>query len=370
MSKVLCGFALIGCLVASGPSQAADAPVEAAPSEPAAPVPLDIVTLKDGGVLYGEVVEMAGGILILKTPASSDKAIKVNWVEVTKLSVNHPLPFHLKEGTILNGTATAGPDGMLNIQVEPLKGSMAVPLGSVVSVNPLVQPPVIYTGNLSGGYSQTTGNSHLRNASMLGEFVARSEQLRLTILGRYVYGDNANTLLARNARGTIKLDFFITKRFYWFASAYFENDRFQDLKMRTALASGPGYQWIDRGDFSGILKDMTFYTESGLAYFNEDFSVASDQSSFRARLSAKWNWPILEERITFYHFSELFPSLQNTADYFLTMDNGVRFKVWEELVSGFQVTTRYNSRPARGTGDTDNLFLWTLGYTFDTTRKR
>ncbi|MEK7301002.1 MAG: DUF481 domain-containing protein, partial [Nitrospirota bacterium] len=67
---------------------------------------------------------------------------------------------------------------------------------------------------------------------------------------------------------------------------------------------------------------------------------------------------------------EFYPSLQNASNYFLTMDNGVRFKIWEGFVSGLQVTTRYNSRPAPGTGDTDNLYLFTLGYSFDTTRKR
>lgn len=342
---------------------------QTAPVAPA-PTPLDIVTLKDGSIIYGEVLEMTGGILFLKTSSSPDNMIKIKWDDVTQLSVNHPIPFHLKEGTILNGTATAGPEGTLNIQAEPLKGSLTVPMSSVTSLNPLIQPPVIYIGSLTGGYSQTTGNSHLRNASLLGELVARSEQLRLTMNARYVYGDNANALIARNARGTIKLDFFITKRFFWFASAYFENDQFQDLKLRTALASGPGYQWVDRGDFSGILKDMTFYTEGGLSYFNEDFNVAPDQASFRARLSAKLNWPLFDDHITLYHFSEFFPSLENTSNYYLTMDNGVRFKIWEGFVSGFQVTTRYNSRPARGTGDTDNLYLMTLGYSFDTTRKR
>ena len=198
----------------------------------------------------------------------------------------------------------------------------------------------------------------------------RSEQLRLSINGRYVYGDNANTLIARNARGTIKLDFFITKRLYWFVSSYFESDRFQDLKMRTALATGPGYQFIERGDFSGILKNMTLYAEAGLAYFNEDFRVADDASSFRGRWSLRLNWPILDDRITFYHFDELYPSLQNTKNYYLTMDNGVRFKLIEGFVSNFQVTTRFNSNPAKGTGDTDNLYLWTLGYSFDTTKKR
>ena len=84
----------------------------------------------------------------------------------------------------------------------------------------------------------------------------------------------------------------------------------------------------------------------------------------------KFNWPLLDDKITLYHFSEFYPSLQNTKTYYLTMDNGVRFKIFDGFVSGFQVTTRYNSTPAPGTGDTDNLYLMTLGYSFDTTRKR
>jgi len=341
---------------------------EQVPTAP--PVPLDIVTLKDGSVIYGEVIEMSEGVLQIKTAASPDNSVKVKWDNVVKLSINHAVPFHLKEGSVIRGTATAGPNGILNVQAEPLKGNIEVPISSVTAMNPVVQPPVIYTGSLAGAYSQTTGNSHLRNASLLGDFVARSEQLRLSINGRYVYGDKDNQISARNARGTIKLDFFITKRFYWFASAYFENDRFQDLKMRTALASGPGYQFLERGDLSGIFKEMTFYTEAGVAYFNEDFRVAEDKSSLRGRISMKWNWPLLDDRITLYHFNEIFPSIENTSNYFRTMDNGVRFKIWDGFVSGFQVTTRYNSKPAPGTGDTDNLYLWTLGYTFDTTRKR
>src|SRR5262245_32922009 len=187
-----------------------------------APTPADIVTLKDGSIIHGEVLEMAGGILFLKNPSNPDNLIKLKWEDVTQLSVDHPIPFHLEDGTILNGTATTEQDGVLKIHVEQLKGSIEVPMSSVQSVNPLPQRPAIYVGNLTGGYSQTTGNSHLRNASLLGELVARSEQLRLTMNVRYVYGDDKGSLIARNARGTIKLDFFITKRFFWFASAYFE----------------------------------------------------------------------------------------------------------------------------------------------------
>ena len=330
----------------------------------------DIVTLKDGSILYGEVIEMSGGILFLKTSSASDNMLKIKWEDVAKLDVTHQLPFHLKEGTILNGTATAGPDGTLNIQAQPLEGSMTVPLTSVTSINPLAQPPVTYIGSLNAGYSQSTGNSRLRNVSVLGDFMARSEQLRLSMLGRYVYGDNAGELITRNARGTIKLDFFMTKRLFWFASAYFENDRFQDLKLRTAISSGPGFQWIERGDYSGLFKDMTFFSEAGLAYFNEDFRTAEDEASFRARVSMKMDWPLFNGLVTLYHYDEIFPSLQNASNFFFTMDNGIRLKIVAGLTSGFQVTTRYNNQPPARTTNTDNLYLFTLGYSFDTTRKR
>jgi putative salt-induced outer membrane protein YdiY len=369
MKKWFWFLIFLSCLLTPRLVAAADAPSVVDVQTPA-PAPIDMVTLKDGSVLYGEVVEMSGGLLLIKTAAAPENTVKINWASVSKLAINHPVPFHLKEGSVLIGTATEGPNGTINVRAEPLKETMEVPMDSVTSINPVIQPPVLYSGSVTGGYSQTTGNSHLRNATLLGDFVARSEQLRLSINGRYVYGDKASTLIARNARGTIKLDLFITKRLYWFVASYFEQDTFQDLKMRTALATGPGYQFIERGDFSGILTNMTLYTEAGLAYFNEDFRVADDESSLRGRWSLKLNWPILDDRVTFYHFDELYPSLQNTKNYFMTMDNGVRFKLIEGFMSGFQVTTRFNSAPAKGTGDTDNLYLMTLGYSFDTTRKR
>jgi putative salt-induced outer membrane protein YdiY len=330
---------------------------------------LDVVTLKDGSVIYGEVIEMTGGLLHIKNSMAGD-IIKVKWAEVSKLAVSHPIPFHLKEGTVLVGTVEEGDPGMMKVKAGPTGSVMTVPMDAVTQVNPVLQPPVVYTGSINAGYSQSAGNAHLKNVSVIGDFVARSEQLRLTMLGRYVYGDNNRSLITRNARGTIKLDFFITKRFFWFASAYFENDFFQDLKLRTAIASGPGYQWIERGDYGGIFKDMTLYMEAGPAYFNEDFRTAPDQASFRGRVSTKWNWPLFDDRLTIYHYHEIFPSFQNFSDFFFTMDNGIRLKIFEGLASGFQVTTRYLNQPPPGVVNTDNLYLLTLGYAFDTTRKR
>lgn len=338
---------------------------------PVAPPPLDVVTLKDGSVLYGEVIELVEGELKLKTSFGVGDIVAIKWDQVAKLAINHPIPFHLKEGTVLMGTAQEGSEGTLLLKVEPMAGVLTIPIDSVKAINPLIQPPVVYLGNLTAGLSQASGNSHLRNASLLWDLTGRSESLRLTLLGRYVYGDDNGRLITRNSRGTIKLDFFISKRFYWFAAAYFEQDTFQDLNLRTSLSSGPGYQIIDKGDYSSpYLKDMTLYFEGGLAYFNEDFKTAGDKTSLRVRTSLKWNWPILDDRLTFYHYDEIFPSVQNTKDFYLTSDQGIRFKIFGSLVSGFQLTFRYNNIPPPGVKSSDTLLLATIGYSLDTSRKR
>lgn len=361
MLRVLVFLAIGLLIVTAGTAMAADAPAS----------PLDVVTLKDGSIIYGEVVEMSREELFVKTAFSIDEIVKVKWADVSNLAVTHPLPIHLKDGTVIVGTVMEGPVGSVIVKAVSLQASLTIPMDSIVSVNPLVQRPVIYNGSLQLGFSQTTGNSHLRNATMIGEFVGRSKQLRLSLLGRYIYGDNDGSLITRNSRGTIKLDFFVSKRFFWFASAYFEQDTFQDLKMRTALASGPGFQFIDEGDFTASwLRDMTLYVETGLAYFNEDFRFAQDKATFRGRFSVKFNWPLFDDRVTLYHYQELYPSLENFKDFYLTMDNGVRFKLFDGFVSGIQVTTRYNKNPPPNTTDTDNLYLMTLGYSFDTSRKR
>lgn len=364
-------FILLFMVLALGTMATSAFADDAAPATTPTPI-LDVVTLKDGSIIYGEVIEMSGGLLQIKNSLAGD-IIKLKWAEVSKLAVSHPVPVHLKEGTVLVGTAEEGEPGTMKVKAGPNGNTMSVPIDAVTQVNPIVQPPVIYTGSLNAGYSQSVGNSSLRNISILGDLVARSEQLRLTLLGRYVNGDNNGSLQVRNARGTIKLDFFITKRFFWFASAYVENDFLQNLKLRTAISSGPGYQFLERGDLKGIFKDMTFYAEAGPTYFNEDYRdnrLTDDRASFRARVAMKWDWPLFDGRVTLYHYNEIFPSVQNASDFFFTMDNGVRMKILAGLASGFQVTTRYNNRPPAGTGDTDNLYLLTLGYAFDTTRTR
>ena len=77
MKKGFWFLILLACLMTPRLVTAADAP-PAVDAPPLAPAPLDMVTLKDGSVIYGEVIEMSGGVLLIKTDAAADKTVKLN----------------------------------------------------------------------------------------------------------------------------------------------------------------------------------------------------------------------------------------------------------------------------------------------------
>ena len=146
------------------------------------------------------------------------------------LTSEEPMTMVLDDGITLIGQPSMVEPGTFQMQTALLERALPVSVDSVLAVNPPQKKSIVYNGNINFGGSINSGNTKLKNASFLGELIARSDRLRLTILGRWIYGEDNSRVIARNAFGTIKLDFFITKRFYAYSSAIFEQDTFQDLQ--------------------------------------------------------------------------------------------------------------------------------------------
>lgn len=327
--------------------------------------PTGKITLKDGSQVFGEILDMTDGMIKVKTLFHEGDPIKIRWAEVVGIDTQEPMTFVLGNGTVLQGQPVMTQPGTLGVKTDLLADPIPVQVASVMAVNPPVKKAVVYTGNINFGASKTSGNTKIENYSLLGELIARSERLRLTILGRYLYGENDNEVVARNAFGTIKLDFFISKRFYWNAGALFEQDTFQDLNLRTSLFTGPGYQFIDVGDFSSpYLNKMQLSAEAGLGFFNEDFKRAADQNSITGRWAVNFNWPVVPW-LTVFHQHQGFPSLEKTKDYYVTSQQGIRLTMWENFISTFQINWRYDNTPAPGNKKGDTQYLLTLGYAFE-----
>ncbi len=323
------------------------------------------IDLKDGSRVLGEIIEMTEGKLTLNAAFSDGDPIVINWTEVVGITSEEPMTFVLDDGIVLNGNPRMDAPGSMRMQTTLLERPLPVNVASVIAINPPKKKAVVYTGNINFGGSINSGNTKLKNASLVGELIARSDRLRLTMLGRWIYGEDRSGVNARNAFGMIKLDFFITNRFYAYSSAIFEQDTFQDLQLRTSINAGPGYQFIDKGDFtSSYFKDMLLSGEIGVGFFNEDFKLAQDKNFVTGRWAIDLLWPVLPT-VTLFHQHQGFPSLEDSSDYYVTSQQGVRLHMWENFISSFQVNWRYDNTPSPGFKKSDYLYLLTLGYAFE-----
>ncbi len=342
--------------VISGSVQAGEA--AAAAGEP------DVVTFKDGTVLKGEIVSMTEGSLTIKTAVSGE--VKAKWEEVAGIKSSKPIRLVFRDGTELHGAVEPGGDGALQVTSPFLAEAATIQLDAVSAVNPPKKKAVTYKGNVNAGFSASDGNTRTKSGSLLAGFEARSERQRLTIGGSYHYSEDEGAVTERNSRGRMKYDFFPTDRLYVFSSAFLEYDKFQDLDLRTALSVGPGYQFIDSGDFeSPYFSKLEFSGEAGVAYFNENFNRAPDNEYVSGRWAAKLDWPITPTGITFFHFHEGYPGFEEADDIYVSTEQGLRFAVWGELQSTVQVNWRWDNTPAPGNKRADTLFLLTLGYAFE-----
>ncbi|HBP86215.1 MAG: DUF481 domain-containing protein [Nitrospira sp.] len=327
--------------------------------------PLGKVTLNDGSQIYGEIVEMTEGMIEIKALFYEGDTITIKWSEVVGIDSEDPMTFVLSNGTSLRGKPSMIRSGTLGVQTDLLREPIPIETGSVSAVNPPVKRAVAFKGNFNFGGSITSGNTDVKNFSFVGELVARSERLRLSMLGRYLYGTTDGELNARNAYGTVKMDFFVSKRFYVYTGVLFEQDTFQDLNLRSSIFAGPGYQIIDEGDYaSAYLNKLQLHGEIGLGYFNEDYKRSEDMNYFTGRWAVNLHWPILPW-LTVFHQHQGFPSLEQTSDWYLTSQQGIRMNIWKNFLTTFQINWRYDNAPAQDTKKADTQYILTLGYAFE-----
>ena len=324
----------------------------------------DELVLKDGSTLNGEVESLEAGELVLKTSYAGD--IKIKWVEIKSITIEKLLPIQLKKGRILNGRLTTDDAGKLTVVTQNGTEPIGINREDVTSINPPVKASVTYVGYVQIGISNADGNTREKSSNAAGEFTARSEKNRLLIKGDWRYAGDEDRLVARNASGFVKYDYFFTQRLYSFVSTLFEGDSVKNLDLRTAVSTGPGYQIFDKGNFeTPWLKELRFFVEGGVSYFNESFRNSEDEEYVAARWAMKLDWPIVPKRVIIFHYHEGYPGLEQSDDIYISADQGVRFLLIENFFAAVQMTWRWDNTPAERHRRSDTVYLFNLGYNFD-----
>ena len=316
----------------------------------------DEVYLKNGDHITGQVVTMEEGKLIFKTTYAGE--IHIKWAEVHEIKTCDPITVILSDETLLQGIPKLSEKGEMKIETEILAEPVSFKITEIKAINPKIEPSVKLTARANFGLTIEEGNTEKREVHFDGQFISRTDKNRFTV-GLEVDREETEGVETENEwLAQTKYDYFLTEKWFISTNASFEKDDFKELRGRTVLGAGAGYQLWET-DLKNLAAGL------GYARINESFEEDFPDKDYSAIHSAmNFDYFLHKKIVQFFHWNEVFLNTEDTEDIWLRTRTGLRFS----LHKGFTWTMQYNfdwdADPAPGLDELDTKLLFTLGYNF------
>ncbi|WP_171035245.1 DUF481 domain-containing protein [Limnobacter alexandrii] len=320
------------------------------------PVNAANVLLKNGDRLSGEVIKLSDNILTLKSPLFGE--VQLPWKQVLELQSDEGVTVKLKDGSTAKGKVTLSQQGELIIDQGDLGRSRPLQRADIAMFNPpVVDNSVKYTGRANLGGVFNRGNSEDDALNFDAELIARTPESRYTVAAEVNEAESAGVTTTSNRYLLTQYDAFLSEKDYLFVNAKGEQDELADLNLRTSLGAGYGYQF-----FETELAKLS--TEYGLAYVNEDYIVAPDESFPSLSLGLNYERKFWDKRLVFFNNNDLSISLEDTADALFKTKIGLRVPIVENVNVATQLNVDYDNMPPPGVKKTDSSLIFSVGYGF------
>ena len=312
----------------------------------------DEIRMKNGDRLTGEIIRMEKEILIFKSDYAMER-LGISWEEVECIRSDGYLPMEFSGQDFLIGRLTCPESGKVQIESFLLGKSTALPLHSLLSVNPST-----YSGIFNLGGTYNSGNTDTQALNVATRFQVRTRKHRFTVDAKYNFGEANGVSTARNSSASLKYDFFAREKIYSYAQSLNEQDRFANLNLRNTEGLGMGYQFFDT-------RLRSLFAEAGVSYFNEDRIVGEDKSSAAGRWAVGLDWEALPKRLKLFHRQEGYYSFNDSA-IVLRSEQGLRIPLVNNVSANLEVDYRFNSQPEAGKkkSDLNVIFGFTYAYAY------
>lgn len=317
-----------------------------------ASVRADEVVLNNGDRITGKMVDLADGKLSIKTEYAG--VVKIDWSQVKTFSTDAPAYVKIGDNTVLV-KVTESDSGTVTLESDDLLTPESIALSRLESMSYERKPAVRVSGRINIGAASSSGNTNVENLNANAEVVARSDQNRFTVGGQVNKGKDTGRETESNWLAYLKYDHFISEKWYAFANASGENDKFKDINLRTTLGVGGGYQVFET-------KKTFLLLELGANNVNTDFDLGVDQNYPAARFALDFSRKFFDSEVQFFNRDVFFNSLDDSENQFLRTQTGLRLPIVERLNSTIQYNYDWDNNPAPGRRSEDKTWLFTLGY--------
>ena len=225
-------------------------------------------------------------------------------------------------------------------------------------------PPTRWSGEVTAGFVETTGNSETRTANARGEVVYAVETWRNTFNASALQsqatqtneltGLEENQVTAERYGAGNKSDFNFTERDYAFLQLEYEKDLIGGVRERTSETVGYGRKVLTGPDHlleleAGVGARQTEQQGTG---------IKADDAILRGRLGYKWNF----SETSF--FGESLKAESGESNTFTESVTELRLSLVGKLFALASYTVRANTDVPPDTRKTDTITAFSLGWTF------
>lgn len=315
----------------------------------------DDVVLTNGDQLSGTITHLIDGKLTIASELAGDVTVEITHVQT--FTTTAPIVIQLTDGRTIRQRVQAGAEAGQMV----LDDGQLLVLDDVEALNPPTDKAK-WAGNVQGGLTLTQGNTETESLNFGLNLERQTMRHRSHLEGSSLYGRQKGEDLGERQTTqaewllSLKHDFFISKRFYIYGAARFEQDFIADLTLRLLLGAGGGYQWVDRQDFH-------LSTEGGSSWQRELFEDGETNDSATLRLAYHLD-KHFAKRFTFFHDLEVFPNVTDFTDIFLTAKAGLNIAITKALFAEAKVVVDHDSTPADEAEETDVTSIFSVGVKF------
>lgn len=322
-----------------------------------------VLTLADGDRVTGRLREIRDGTWMF---AFSGVDLKIGVGRVRALQTEGPIGIRLRDGAVVAATVRAAGDS-LALMLPDSTVRYAYPkdfeaVGSARKLDALRRGGLfdrwIATGSL--GFSDQHGNSRARGITAGFQVSRKSGRVRGEV-GASVTREESEPPGGGDLEPTVStaqeyasVEWYVSPRLFLTAGTRQEQDRFQDLDLRSTYSVGVGIQAVaNKRTELRLTLNGGWRREEFVSGGTTESAVLGIAAAFRQALG-----PVaLEWRVS------VDPRADDFADYRLMSRTTVTAQVYRGLGFRVELLEQYNNRPQPGVEANDLLVTTTLTYT-------
>ncbi len=336
----------------------------------APPAPLQAqhtVTLRNGDRLSGTLKRIDGPTWVF---AYGGEDVSLPVAEVMGFASSAPIGVRLDDGTIDAVTIAPTPGGLLltlSTGTRTVTPAQLAAVGSATDLDALVPLQIglfspitrFWVANVAFGFTDKSGNSRARGLSTTLDIERRTEKDRVTLgFGLIRSSSESQTgsfeTTVSKSYGTLRVDVFVNPRFFFFGGTRQEQDRFQDIALRSTYNLGLGFQ-----AFANRETDLNFSFAGGAR--REDFISAGAETatvtSIASKLRHDFGPAVLLWQLDFS------PELENLENFRFVSDVSLTAPLLFGVGFRLGALNEHTSRPQPGIEKNDLLITTRLTYT-------